>query len=228
MTEAKYSEKPSHVAIGCYGSRRGSTLAALVRANLAAKYGPNYQRFIQIHGTGHAKFKKEDKIESKHLDALRRVISDQPHLQVALDDIAQTGRRYLPKEDLAKLDELYAVDTFVGGEYKKAGARNVTTVLEAAGLPHGRWGIDLDDTETSHHYTTEVIVPGIQKKPLSPDAPKSKEEADWYALNGQKYRAGDERARLHEAADLVNIAYSLADKIAAKYIPTSKQNAIAA
>ena len=218
MTNEQYPASPHHVAIGCYGSRRGSTIAALVRANLEHKYGEGYQHLLQIHGTGHANFKKEDKIEPKHIAALRKAVANAPHLQGALDDIAKTGRQYLPNQELGKLDELYAVDTYIGQEYQKAGARNVTTVLQAARMPHGMWGIDLDDTETSHHYTTEVIVPKLQKKPISPNAPKTKEEADWYALNGQKYRAGTEEARDIEATDLVEIAYNLAENIGSKYI----------
>lgn len=217
-------ENPVNIAIGDYGGRRSGILAALVRGYLENKHGEDYHKVVNVHGTGHKKFKKSGKLNTKHIDAVKKAVAEvgHTHLMKHLEDLASRDRLYMPGDALKGLKELYAVDTFIGDRYKESGVRKVKTVLEAANMNHGKWGIDLDDTEHSQHYTMEVTVPELQKQKPKEGAPKSPEDADWHSLRGGKYKAGSVKALYEEGRDLVQLAGALAEEISNKYYSNRK------
>jgi hypothetical protein len=207
------------IAIGCYGGRRGNTIASLIRMGLRRQLGEDYAQEIEVCGIGHPNFAKGGLMPKEHVDALEQIVKDAPEAGEAAAELRGIKRE--PIKDIDQFDAVYAVDTYIQGEYKKLsrekGGKHIYTISEASGINHGRYGPDLDDTETPLHFVTEVKIPEKDGKSPRPGAPKSPKDATWYSLNGEAYKAGTPEARNEEAKDLVRIARVITRKIVSQY-----------
>jgi hypothetical protein len=214
-----------NVVVACYGGRRGTTLATLTQARLNEMHHEGLD--IKVLGRGHEKFignKAGEPVSDEHISAVEKAAVDYKgnSVQVAISALRKTGRKVATSEELQAADAVYAVDSFVLGQYQKVAGETESkhpsvlpkyqTVLTGAGIQHKIYGADMDDTETSADFTNRVIVP---KKQGLPGEKLSTKDAKYFAMNGTEYRAGDEAARLHEAKDLVEIADFLAERILA-------------
>ena len=209
------------LAVGCYGGRRGSTIAALINARLKQKLGDNYQERVQVYGVGHPEFVKGGAIPTEHQEALKEIAEENPCVKCALEQLRTGERRAISPEEIEEADEVYAADTFIRDKYRelhKGEGQHVTTIAEASGIYHGIYGPDLDDTEMPLHYVIEVIVPKKQGKKLSKNAPSSPREANWHSLEGRVYKAGTREARVQEAKDMVTLSDYLANYIIKRYV----------
>ncbi len=209
------------IAIGCYGGRRGLTLAALVRAKLRKDLGEDYHKKVEVYGVGHPEFSKKGKIPNEHREALEQAAKESPQASYALEELGNTERRAISPEEVDEMDELYSFDTYIRDKYRslsRTGGAHIRTISEVTGVHHGYYGVDYDDTEMPLHYVTDVIVPKKAGKKVSDDAPRSPAKAKWYSLEGRVYEAGTREARVEEARDLIKLADYITDYIKQRHV----------
>ncbi|MFH1308250.1 MAG: hypothetical protein ABIH72_05335 [archaeon] len=199
--------------VGCYGGRRGTTLAAIAQTRIdeLAHLG---ELEITAEGMGHPDYignKENHPIEDKHIQALEESIG---RYNLDIEALRNTGRKASTREKLRQADKVYAVDTHILGEYQKQAGqrkgRKYKTVLEGTKFTHKVYGKDMDDTEVPNDFVNRVVIPKKQGK-----TPEDLKPADarYYSMNGWEYRAGDKAARDQEAHELIVQGRKLGERI---------------
>jgi hypothetical protein len=153
----------------------------------------------------------------------------------SLEFLSNKGRKVLSSEQLKEADYVLSVDAFVRGEHQKlAGEENEAkymtvlqflgkTNLHYKGTKHEK---DLDDTETSIDFTERVIIPKLMKegkipKPKEGPTPEPANikpcEALYYSLQNEEFIAGDSKAAIAEARDLIVLSAEIGEAIIERY-----------
>jgi len=205
-----------NVVTACYGGRRGTTIAALAQARVDEMVPSGLE--ISVAGRGHKDFmggKEDHPVSDEHIELLSQVAGGRGYVAKAAEALKRIGRKAATADDLESADAVYVVDNFVLDKYAELAVEDkgmkYRTVLDGAGMRHMVHGSDLDDTETSVDFTKRVIVP--KKTGKGTPANLKPADAEYFSLDGSKYRAGDDKAKLQEARDLAYVAGVLAEKI---------------
>ncbi len=219
--------------IGCYGSTRGTTLAAIANervkqlTNQTMKIG-DLEIIIEGFGSQKEIFMSDKKIDhpvkEEITDALLYWQKNADEIGLAninfegiKKTLKETGRKKVTKNQLQRADIVLGIDTFMTQEYAAYGEvskndeRKYQTVLQGANLVHTRYGKDLDDTEASIDFVERVVVQKIKgKEPIGNIDPKN---AKFYDLAGNEYVASSNQAMRISVKDLIYLGTKIGEKI---------------
>ena len=215
------------VWIGCYGGTRGTTIGSLVETMLEKRFGKDIGEMVELFVGGHPKLmegKVDHPVSQENIEALIQANPrDGKTVQKTAKKLMSRGRKPATPEILKSCDRVYAADSYILGEYAKlAGEDNRTkyqTMMEASGIRHARFGIDMDDIEASTEFVQRVVAPKKQGKEPNPIIKEGKpsfnpKDYPYYNLAGKTFVAGSQEARLAAYADNYQIAKRIANQIA--------------